>query len=104
VSEQLKVYIASIVAFSPIAVEGLEPTSLTMHIPALVPARSMTEASERCREQALARWPVSEGWHGHQAAIIPVTPKFYKHAFDAHSAGVVDLSEDEQPGEVFDLS
>jgi hypothetical protein len=104
VSEQLKVYIASIVASSSLAVEGVETTTVTMHVPLLVPARSMTEASERCREQALERWPISEGWYGHQAAIIPVTQEFYRHAFEAHGAGVVDLSEDEQQGEVVDLS
>lgn len=71
------------------------------HLPALVPAASIKDAAENARAFALDRWKMNEGWYGHQAAIMPVTRDFYEAAFNAHRAGVVDMSDEGEQGETF---
>jgi len=71
------------------------------HIPALIPAESIQAAAEAAKKQALNRWKVEEGWHSHQAAIMPVTKDFYDAAFNAHRAGVVDVSDEIEQEQTF---
>lgn len=100
--EKMKAYIISLIAFSDITDAG--DTGLgtyVEHIPALVPAVSAKAAADSARAQALNKWPISEGWHGHQAAIMPVPKAFYEAAVKAMQAGIVDVDDESEQGAIF---
>ena len=91
----MKIYIAAIIAFAPLEdVERSGESSITMTIPAMVPAENIDAAAEQCRQHALARWPTSEGWYGHHADIMPITRDFYEKALSAYRAGILDLTSE----------
>lgn len=99
---QLKVYAISLMAFSPLHDASASGESTYVeHLPALVPAESIEEAAEAAKRQAFDRWKVTEGWYSHQAAVMPVTKAFFDAAFGAHRAGVVDIPEEDEPGQTF---
>ena len=86
----MKLYVAAIVAFSP--VEDLEDgretgiTSITAALPGIVFAENIDEAAEQCRQQAFTAFKVAEGWSGHHADILPVTKEFFDQAFRMYPA------------------
>jgi hypothetical protein len=105
-SEKLKVYSVSVMAFMAID-DALELSFISEdqtngeityieHLPALIPASTIEEAAERAKEFALNKWQPGAGWYGHQAEILPVTKDFYEAAFRAYKAGVVDTLDDEE--------
>jgi hypothetical protein len=99
--EKLKVYCIALIAFSHLHDADTGAGTYVENVPALVPADSIEEAAQAAREHAMTRWPPSQGWYGHQAAIEPVTAKFFEAAFRAHAAGVVEESADTEAPEVF---
>lgn len=108
--QKLKVYVISVMAFMSTE-DALELSFLTgaegdistciEQLPGIVPASSISEAAEQTKTFALDRWKPSEGWYGHQAAILPVTKNFYEAAFTAYKAGVVDTFDETEQGECF---
>ncbi len=91
----MKIYIAAIIAFSPLEdVDRGGENSLTMAIPAMIPAENIDAAAEQCRQYALSRWPPNEGWYGHHADIMPITRDFYDKALTAYQAGILDLTSE----------
>jgi hypothetical protein len=70
----------------------------------LVPAGSIEEAAENAKNFALDKWKLSEGWFGHQASIMSVTKSFYDAAFNAKQAGIVDVDDENEEGQVFRFS
>jgi hypothetical protein len=92
----MKIYIASLLALSNVQ-DASDPTPLfiTMSVPALIPAASIQAASEVARAHAFERWKPEEGWHSHQANIMPVTESFYDAFVKASQAGIIDMSDEE---------
>ncbi len=95
----MKIFVVSVMAFSPL-VDTDDPRFETWveNTAALIPAASIEEAAELAKAFAVDKWKPSEGWYGHQAAIIKVTKGFYDAAFAAEEAGIID-SYDETPEE-----
>jgi hypothetical protein len=89
----MKIYVAAIIAFSPIQdVDDPREHSLSMTMPALIPAENIDAAAEQCKQHAFARWKPAEGWYGHHADVMPVTKEFFDKALAAYMAGVIDLT------------
>jgi hypothetical protein len=51
---------------------------------------------EQAKIQSFERWKISEGWYGHQAAIIPVTKQVFELALSAFVAGAIDTMNEEK--------
>lgn len=89
----MKIYIAAIIAFSPIQnVDANREDSLSMMMPALIPAENIDAAAEECKQHAFDRWKPDEGWYGHHADVMPVTKDFFDKAFAAYRAGIIDMT------------
>lgn len=98
----MKIYIASLIAISDLIAEGDDrPASISMSIPALIPAQSIEAAAEQAKKFAFDKWKPEEGWHTHQATIMAVTEAFYEAASAAALAGILDMSEEE--GQTFNF-
>lgn len=103
--EKLRVYTVSILAFKP-RVEVLpdnrvREASTAYQLPGLIPAEHLDAAGEAALGKAFEEWPRSEGYYGHQAAVIPVTKQFFDLADEARKAGAIEDDVDEGPGRVF---
>jgi hypothetical protein len=104
-TKKLKVYVVSFMAIQPYYdMMGAGISFEVPHHPAIIPAYSAKEAAELTRAVALERWPLDEGWHSHQAAVLPVTKAFYEAARTALFAGVVDMEDEPEYGEIFKFS
>ncbi len=102
---KMKIYVVSIMAFSTlINSERPEIGSFVEHIPALIPAASIEDAAEAAKNFALDKWKQSEGWSGHQAAVIKVTKKFYDAAFEADEADIVDTYDETEEERMFQFT
>lgn len=111
--KKLKVYAVSVMAFMStddalslsFITEAMTDGEITYieQLPALIPAYSIDEASEQSKTFALGRWKVSEGWYGHQAAIMPVTKDFYEKAINCYNEGGVDMTDDTETGQCFNF-
>ena len=79
-----------------------------MQIPCLFPALTIAEAGEIARQKAFEQWNPNEGWHSHQAAIMPVTKAFFKLALEAYLAGGIEdvgqMSDDDEPPQCFNFT
>jgi len=92
---KLKIYVVSILAFSPLQDTSVPGESTyAEHTASMIPAESARAAALAAREYAYERWKLGEGWYGHQAAVMAVTRAFYDAAATAQRADVVDMSED----------
>ena len=101
-TNKTKVYAVSLMAMQPYHdMTGVGLSSEAYHLPAIVPAVSAKGAAEACRSVALERWPLDEGWHSHQAAVLPVTKAFYEAARVALFSGVIDMEDEPEHGETF---
>ena len=99
----MKIFAVAILAFLESRDQNDEPIgTISECIPALIPAASMQAAAAPARVHAFERWKTEEGWSQHQANILPVTKTFYDAAFEAHNAGVLDMSD--EPGQTFNFS
>jgi hypothetical protein len=93
----MKYYIASLLAFTEVQdTTDTIPLFLTESIPAIIPADSIEQAGEQAHKYLIERWKPEEGWHKHQANIMPVSHAFYDEAFRAYDAGILDMSD--EPG------
>ncbi len=97
----MKIYAASLIGTKPTSGSVIE-TTLVFSLPALIPAESMQEAAERCRQHCLERWKPEDGFHTWQAALMPVTEAFYDAAFQAHNDGILDMAD--EPGQTFNFT
>jgi hypothetical protein len=103
--EKLKLYTASMLAFSPLAdYEGKGPGVYVEQIPALFLEGSIESVVEKARKQALAKWPLGQGWYSHQLAVLPITKEFNTNLFNAYRGGGVDMESEPGQGQVFNLS
>jgi hypothetical protein len=100
----MNIYVVSVLAFSPIAEGSISVGSYYEHIPALIPAESIEDAAENAKNFALDKWKISEGWTGHQAAIISVTQGFYDAALSALEAGIIDDADSVSEERTFQFS
>lgn len=112
----MKIYAVALLAFSDIQDASNQNQSdqdseiavdvplgtYTECLPALIPADSMQEAFEQARVFALDKWKTDEGWHTHQANIMPVPEKIYDAIFAALDANTLEVGDDE-PGQTFNF-
>lgn len=98
----MKYYIASLLAFTDVQDPSeTTPLFLSLSIPALFPADSMRHAGELAREQLFERWKPEEGWHTHQANILPVSQEVYDSWVALSKAHALEV--DDGPGETFNF-
>jgi hypothetical protein len=98
----MKYYIASLLVFTDVQDQsGTSPLFLTMSMPAMIPAESIEEAGELARQQMFERWKPDEGWHSHQANILPVSDEIYESIFELDDTDALDVDDSE--GQTFNF-
>jgi hypothetical protein len=102
----MKYYVAAILAFKDLkwADEGfseLDTGTYSECIPAIIPAESMEQAGELARQHLFERWKLEEGWHTHQANILPVSDDVYESIFTLDKANALEV--DPSPGQTFNF-
>lgn len=95
----MRAYAVSVMAFSQLHEKAPAGGTYVEHLPVFIAAEDIDEAADQAEAFALERWPISETWYGHNAAIEPVTEKFFERCFGEIPADI-DVDPDER-GQIF---
>lgn len=86
----MKLYLISMAAASLLPSES--ETILVQHMPSILLAETIEEASEQAKKDAFERWKTEDGWYSHQATILPTPRDLFELMADKLTLDALDFS------------
>ena len=77
---------------------------MTYHLPGIVCAVSFDAAAEEVRNKCLDFWKIAEGYHGHEAHLMPIPKEFADALRYANDNNFLDVSVRETRSFRFDTA
>jgi hypothetical protein len=98
-NQKLKTYIFSTSAFRylPNETTGEETALYVEQMPGFVTARSIEQAIELARQDALERWKPENKWFGYKVVVIPTPEDFYHDIENLRLSGRLETRVTEKP-------